>query len=139
MGRDQAMIAIGIGCRRDASAAAIEELVRRVMAGVPAAGCPALFSIEDKAQEFGLIEAARRLGMTLTFLSRDDLRRQPAQTRSRAAEAAFGVPSVAEAAALAGTGPDARLLVARVAEAGVTCAVAVGAGVRVSRLVAAAS
>lgn len=120
------MIAIGVGCRRGASAAAIEGLVGEVMATVPI-GERRLFTIVDKEGEPGLIEAAGRLGLTLTFVARDVLRRQAGlvRTPAPAAEAAFGVPSVAEAAALAGAGAGASLIVKRMIRDGVTCAVAV--------------
>lgn len=123
---NQTMIAIGVGCRRFTPAAAIEALVRQAMGQVGAAGAAALFSIEDKADELGLIEAADHLGLPLTFLGRDVLRAQAdrVSTRSARAEAAFGVPCVAEAAALAGAGANASLIVARIAGGGVTCAIA---------------
>jgi cobalamin biosynthesis protein CbiG len=38
----------------------------------------------------------------------------------------FGVPSIAEGSALAGAGPNGRLVVARMADRGATVAVAVG-------------
>jgi cobalt-precorrin 5A hydrolase len=93
---------------------------------VPTSGRPALFSIEDKADEAGLIEAARHLGLNLVFLARDALRAQAhkIQSASTRSETMFGVPSVAEAAALAGAGVDAALIVPRIAREGVTCAVA---------------
>jgi cobalt-precorrin 5A hydrolase len=120
------MIAIGVGCRRGVSAAAIEGLVGEVLARVPA-GERRLFTIVDKEGEAGLIEAAVRLGLELTFVARDALRGQAGlvRTPSPAAEATFGVPSVAEAAALAGAGAGASLIVSRVIREGVTCAVAV--------------
>ena len=92
------MIAIGVGCRRGASAAAIEGLVLAALGDLPAGG-RRLFTIADKAGEAGLIEAAGRLGLELVFVDRGLLRAQAAlvRTPSRAAEAAFGVPSVAEA------------------------------------------
>ncbi len=73
-----------------------------------------------------MIEAARHLGLDLVFLDRDALREQApfVQTRSIRAESRFGVPSVAEAAALAGAGPGAALIVPRIASQGVTCAIA---------------
>ena len=73
-----------------------------------------------------LIEAAERLGLDLVFLSRDVLRQQApfVRTRSLRTESLFGIPSVAEAAALAGAGADAVLLVPRIAGQGATCAVA---------------
>ena len=140
-------IAIGVGCRSGCSADAIEALVRQALArttpGSPTldeharnwqalvrqTSCcewPGLFTIRDKAAELGLIEAAGRLGLRLTFLSRDALREQApfVQTRSVRAETLFGVPSVAEAAALAGAGPNAVLIVTRIAGQGATCAIA---------------
>ena len=85
-----------------------------------------LFTLVDKMGESGLVEAASRLGLELTFLSRDALgaAADRIQTPSRRAEAEFGVPSVAEAAALVGAGPDAVLLVPRIADGGATCAIA---------------
>ncbi len=85
-----------------------------------------LFTLVDKQSEPGLAEAAKRLDLPLTFLSRETLRAQAVRVQTAAphAEAAFGVPSVAEAAALAGAGPDAVLILGRIAEGGATCAVA---------------
>ena len=48
-----------------------------------------------------------------------------ASTRSERVLAVTGVPSLAEAAALAAAGPDARLLVRRVAVGPATCALAI--------------
>jgi cobalt-precorrin 5A hydrolase len=124
---DETMIAIGIGCRRGVPARAIEALIRRALTQASAATVGGLFTIEDKAGEPGLIEAANRLGLSLTFVGRDALRAQAShvQTRSPRAEAEFGVPSVAEAAALAGAGANANLIVPRIAADGVTCAIAI--------------
>ncbi len=85
-----------------------------------------LFTLIDKKGEAGLTEAADRLGLSLFYLSRDALRDREAdvQTHSALAESLFGVPSVAEAAALAGAGPGSTLAVPRIAEGGVTCAIA---------------
>ncbi len=85
-----------------------------------------LFTLVDKRSEPGLAKAAKRLDLTLTFLSRETLRAQAEHVKTAAphAESAFGVPSVAEAAALAGAGPGAVLIVGRIAEGGATCAVA---------------
>jgi cobalt-precorrin 5A hydrolase len=121
------MMAIGIGCRRNTAAAAIEALIRRALDRTGVVAPIALFTIEDKADEPGLMEAANRLGLSLTFLARDALRAQASsvQTRSSRAEVEFGVPSVAEAAALAGAGANAALIVPRIAGDGVTCAIAI--------------
>ena len=45
-------------------------------------------------------------------------------TRSQRVEALLGLPSLAEAAALAGAGPHSRLILARISEGGASCAVA---------------
>lgn len=85
-----------------------------------------LFTVADKQGEPGLAEAAGRLGLGLTYLDRDALQDREAdiQTRSPHAERVLGVPSVAEAAALAGAGPGSVLIVPRIAAGGATCAVA---------------
>jgi cobalt-precorrin 5A hydrolase len=123
---DQAMsVAIGVGCRKGCPAGAIEALVRQALAGVP--GAPlGLFTLADKRGEAGLAEAADRLELSLTYLTREALRDREGdiQTRSERVESLFGVPSVAEAAALVGAGPGSVLIVPRIAEGGATCAIA---------------
>jgi cobalt-precorrin 5A hydrolase len=119
-------VAIGVGCRIGCSAEAIETLVRLALERVPDAAPVGLFTIADKGGEGALAEAARRLGLDLVLISRAALRDQAAlvQTRSPRSESRFGVPSVAEAAALAGAGSGAVLLLARIALYGATCAIA---------------
>jgi cobalt-precorrin 5A hydrolase len=119
-------IAIGVGCRLGCPADDIEGLVRQALGRAPPADRLGLFTICDKAGEPGLIEAAHRLGLDLVLLARDALREQAAsvQTRSPRAESLFGVPSVAEAAALAGAGAGSVLLVPRITGQGATCAIA---------------
>jgi cobalt-precorrin 5A hydrolase len=123
---DQTMsVAIGIGCRKGCPAGAIEALVRLALAGV--SGAPlGLFTLVDKRGELGLTEAADRLDLSLTYLTRETLRDREGDVRTRSArvESLFGVPSVAEAAALAGAGPGSVLIVPRIAEGGATCAIA---------------
>jgi cobalt-precorrin 5A hydrolase len=121
-----ARIAIGVGCRLGCSANAIAELVRQALNRAPSAERLGLFTICDKNGEAGLIEAAERLGLDLVFLSRDVLRQQApfVHTRSLRTERLFGIPSVSEAAALAGAGADSMLIVPRIASQGATCAVA---------------
>ncbi len=121
-----ARIAIGVGCRLGSSANAIEALVRQALDRTQQARRLGLFTIEDKNTELGLIAAARSLGLDLVFLARDALREQApfVQTRSIRSETQFGVPSVAEAAALAGAGPSGVLIFPRIVSQGVTCAIA---------------
>jgi cobalt-precorrin 5A hydrolase len=122
-----AMIAIGVGCRKSCASEAIVALVTRALADCPEKlGVRGLFSVVDKRDEPGLNAAAQTLGLELTFLSREALDATTPRllTRSAAARSRFGLASVAEAAALAGGGPQARLLAPRLAADGATCAIA---------------
>jgi cobalt-precorrin 5A hydrolase len=125
---DKAMsaIAIGVGCRKGCPADTIESLVRQALDRVATTTPLGLFTLVDKSDEIGLSEAAGRLGLDLIYLSREALRAREdgVRTRSPLAESLFGVPSVAEAAALAGAGPRSVLIVPRIAEGGATCAIA---------------
>ena len=125
-------VSIGVGCRSGCAGPAIEHAVRLALSRVPDGQPLGLFTIADKREEAGLTAAAARLGFPLFMLPRTVLREQAAsvQTVSRASHQRFGVPSVSEAAALAGAGPGAILLVARIVRDGVTCAIA---GSRVDR------
>ena len=85
-----------------------------------------LFTYEGKRSEAGLIAAADELGIPLHFLSLEALRAMTDRvaTRSLAVEKALGIPSVAEASALAGCGFGGHLLLPRITGDGVTCAIA---------------
>ena len=127
------MIAIGIGCRRGASQAAITTMIERARALALAqrlGESVRLFSIEAKSGEAGLVGAAQAMGLPLEFLPAGALRavEDKIATPSPQAKAALGVASVSEAAALAGAGRDARLVVKRMIGDGVACAVARGSG-----------
>ncbi|HZZ63331.1 MAG TPA: cobalamin biosynthesis protein [Roseiarcus sp.] len=123
-------VAIGVGCRAGVSAGAIAALIRRALVELGAPdGERRLFTLAAKAEEPGLVEAARRIGATLTALPVEALQREAARvlTPSRVAQARFGAPAIAEAAALAGAGAGGRLLGPRLAADGATCAVALPA------------
>jgi cobalamin biosynthesis protein CbiG len=123
------IVAIGIGCRAGASAANIVSLVQRTLSDAQLDSANAkLFTIDTKRDEMGLIKAARLLAMPIGFLARDALaaRAADAVTRSERVEALYDIPSIAETAALAGAGPDSRLVLQRVAAGAVTCAIAIG-------------
>ncbi len=119
-------IAIGVGCRLGCSADLIEAVVRQALERAPKTEPLGLFTVGDKAGEPGLIEAARHLGLDLVFLTRDALRDQATFVATASIRTArlFGVPAVAEAAALAGAGAGSVLVVPRIANAGATCAIA---------------
>jgi cobalt-precorrin 5A hydrolase len=121
------MIAIGIGCRKACPASDIVALVAETIAVLPDGVAPVgLFSLADKRGEPGLSAAATELGLPLTFLDRAVLALVAgnAGSCSRRVEEMFGLPSVAETAALAGAGQGAVLLVPRRASRTATCAIA---------------
>jgi cobalt-precorrin 5A hydrolase len=121
------VVAIGVGCRAGVAGEAIAALARRALAeaGAPQ-GERLMFTLAAKAHEPGLIEAARLLGLALTPLTLEALEAQAERilTPSTAARKRFGAPNIAEAAALAGAGAGGRLVGARLAADGATCAVA---------------
>ncbi len=120
------MLAIGVGCRSGCPAEAIAELVERALSATDESGAQALFTSVDKQSERGIAAAALRLALPLVYLPRAALEAAApgAQTHSERVVALFGVPSVAETAALAGAGPGATLIVPRMAAGGATCAIA---------------
>ena len=126
-----ALLAIGLGCRRDCSGAALTDLVTRALRLWPGdLAQPArrvLFSVEDKRGEAGLGEAAETLGLDLVFLPRETLQgvMERVATRSKRVEDLIGLASVAEASALAGAGPGSTLVVPRLCGIGSTCAIAI--------------
>jgi len=117
-------LSIGMGCTSGASKEQAIALLRQALASVT--GKPkALYTIDFKqadvleaaAQEFGL----RLVPLPLNVLAAAAPR---AVTQSAVVQALFGLPSVAECAALAGAGDNSRLLLPRISANGVTCAIA---------------
>jgi cobalamin biosynthesis protein CbiG len=121
------LVAIGVGCRAGVAGETIAALARRALAeaGAPA-GEVVMFTLAAKANEPGLVQAARLLGAGLMALPLAALKVKAERilTPSVAAEARFGAPNIAEAAALVGAGAGGRLLGPRLAVDGATCAVA---------------
>ena len=120
------MIAVGVGCRRACPAEDIVDLVRAALAHLPGDQAEGLFTLADKRGEPGLERAAAILGLPLVFLDLTALRLAAGGVRSHSprVKSLYGLPCVAETAALAGAGPGAVLLVARQARPTATCAVA---------------
>ncbi len=116
----------GIGCRRGCSAEEILALLAEALQQAGAEEITALASSEHKRDEAGLAEAAAKLKKPLKLIPAAELEQaEPAvETHSPAAEKALGLPSVAEAAALAAAGPKARLRLRRLQSAQATCALA---------------
>jgi cobalt-precorrin 5A hydrolase len=126
MGDNQTMIAIGAGCRKGCPADEIVALIREALKTVPGELAQGLFTMAEKRGEPGLEQAAAELELPLVFLDKAMLRLVAGEARShsRRVEEMYGLPSIAETAALAGAGQGAILLVARRASASATCAIA---------------
>lgn len=119
------MIVAGIGFSSSASATEIVALVRRAE---EAAGrlAEALAAPDFKADAASLREAAQTLRLPLRLLDHEALAAAQARcpTHSPVAAREVGLASVAEACALAGAGEGSHLLVARLTQGNVTCALA---------------
>jgi cobalt-precorrin 5A hydrolase len=124
---DETMIAVGLGCRKGCAGEAIAALVQRALAAAHCNDAPAtLFTLAGKRNEPGLAAAAQELRMPLVFLEVEILQQASgrAATRSERVLRLFGLPSIAETAALAGAGPASVLLLPRISEGGASCAIA---------------
>jgi cobalt-precorrin 5A hydrolase len=129
MDLDQAMMVAGVGCKAGASAGEIESAIAAALAvaGLSTDKLSALATSSAKGDEPGIAAAATARGLKLVMVPQRDLEAAGARvvTRSERVLALMGVPSVAEAAALAAAGPASRLLGPRVAVGPATCALAV--------------
>jgi cobalt-precorrin 5A hydrolase len=132
MGGDEAMIAAGVGFRRETGCDEIVDLVLRAMgeASLAPQRLARLATAAARAGEPCFLDAAKRLNVEPCGIERKAMQRvAPAlHTVSPRVQALYGVGSVAEAAALAAAGEGAELLLPRIASAGATCALARGAG-----------
>ena len=122
------MIVAGVGCRRGAPAPDIEAAVRAALAGagVDTDALDAIATITAKGAEAGIRATAAKLGIAVVLVADSDLLAAGyrTETRSERVQALTGVPSVAEAAALAAAGPSARLIARRLVVGAATCALA---------------
>lgn len=128
------MIAAGIGCRAGCST---EQVMLALTQALAAAGrtlddVRALYTADFKATEAGLLGASELLAKPLVPLPLEQLKAHAgaALTASPRVSELFGVPSVAETAALAGAstfarcGAQSRLLGPRHVSGDATCALA---------------
>jgi len=122
------MIVAGIGCKRGAAAADIEAAIRAALAraGIGAADLNAIATSTAKETEAGIATAASIFGVDVVPIAEAELKAAGARvtTRSDRVLALTGVPSLAEAAALAAAGPSSRLIAPRLVVGAATCAVA---------------
>jgi cobalt-precorrin 5A hydrolase len=124
----QAMIVAGVGCRKGASGNAVRSAIAAALqhAGYPADALDLIATSATKGGEPGISAAAVELGLPLVLVPQVDLEAAGARTMSRSERviAITGVPSLAEAAALAAGGPQARLVAPKIAVGPATCALA---------------
>ncbi|MTE18470.1 precorrin-3B C(17)-methyltransferase [Streptomyces sp. TRM43335] len=107
------VLSVGVGASRGAPADEVTDLVERSLAdaGLSPRCVAELATVEAKAEEPGIVEAARRLGVPVRTYPADALAAVPVPHPSDAPLAAVGTPSVAEAAALLACGEEAELVV----------------------------
>lgn len=122
--RPQSLV-VGIGCNRGTSAVEILELIRSVfqMEGMSLSSIRNLASVDLKADEAGLLRAARDLDRPIEFFSRLELQDVHVPNPSAQVEECIGVRSVCEAAAIR-SAASGRLLVTKRKTPNVTLAVA---------------
>ena len=114
-------LSIGFGCTSRADSS---DIVRLIQASVDPIPQGSLLATLDRRAPMGEI-VARRLGIALVVFPASTLSAiAGTTTHSPLALARTRTPNVAEAAALASLGPDARLVVARTQGRLCTCAVA---------------
>ena len=122
------MIVAGVGCRRGAPAPDIEAAIRTALqsAGIAADALDAIATAQAKGAEAGIAAAAEKLGVRVLLVPEAELKAASTRTTTRSERvlALTGVPSVAEAAALAAAGPSARLVSPRLVIGAATCALA---------------
>jgi cobalt-precorrin 5A hydrolase/precorrin-3B C17-methyltransferase len=95
-------LVVGVGASKGAPAEEVLGLIEGVLreAGLSTASVAELATVDAKAGEPGIVEAARRLGVPLVTYSAGELAGVDVPNPSDAPLAAVGTPSVAEAAAL---------------------------------------
>ena len=122
------MIVAGVGCRRGTAAAEIGAAISAALerCGLAPGALTLIATSSAKGAGPGIQGAASALGLPMVLVEQRALEDagERTATRSQRVFLRTGVPSLAEAAALAAAGPAARLIVQRVAVGGATCALA---------------
>jgi cobalt-precorrin 5A hydrolase len=124
----EAVIVAGVGCRKGAQAADIAAAITAALAsaGLGETAIRLIATSARKQGEPGIATAASAMGVPLVLVPQDELEAAADRTTTKSPRVAAitGVPSVAEAAALAAGGPGARLVGSRVVVGPATCALA---------------
>jgi cobalt-precorrin 5A hydrolase len=130
MGLGEAVIVAGVGCRKAISAAQVDAAIDAalIQSRLPGHQLGLIAVPALKGAEAGIRAAASGRGVLLRLIAQDLLEAANPRTltRSKRSMATMKVHSVAEAAALAAAGPNARLLAPRITVGPVTCALAQG-------------
>lgn len=119
-------LVVGIGCNRNTSAEEIEDVVGTVLkdAGLSKKSIRNLATIDVKNDEVGLLDFAKRHGLTIDFFSKEELEKAEVVTSpSLHVIAAVGVGGVCEPSAML-SARVLRLLVKKIKSGNVTVAVA---------------
>lgn len=126
------MIVAGIGCRKGVSALEVEAAIAAALAsaGLATQQLDLIATPAVKGGEPGIVNAASARGVPLVLVPQANLEAVGGRTatHSKRVLAIMGVPSAAEAAALAACGPTARLVAPRIAVGPATCALATTEG-----------
>jgi cobalt-precorrin 5A hydrolase/precorrin-3B C17-methyltransferase len=127
------ILALGVGCERDAPADELQRLVAGTLseAGLAPQAVACVVSVALKAAEPAIHALAAGLDVPARFFTRETLAAEAPRlaTPSAVVEAEIGIPGVAEAAALAAVGPAGRLVVPKRKSQRCTCAVALAPAV----------
>lgn len=123
------VLALGVGCERGADAAEAIGLAERALqeTGFAVDLLGGIFSLDRKRDERAVLALGEHFGREVVFFDAQRLEEETPRllNPSDAVYRAVGCHGVAEAAALAGAGDDARLIVPKMCSGRVTVAVAV--------------
>ncbi len=119
---------LGLGCRSSATAEDLLQLAHQALgrAGVTARDLSAVASIDRRADSGVIAAVAARLGVSVVYFDAQTLEEQTPRLANPSENVfrAIGCHGVAEAAALAATGPTARLALPKIGSGGLTAAIA---------------
>ncbi len=108
------MKCVGIGFRAEADVTSLQDALAQALAQDTGAGFDAVVTEAAKARASAFRDFAQALGVPGLGISQTDLAQMITPTQSLRIQDKFGTGSLAEAAALAAAGPNARLVVERV-------------------------
>ncbi|GAA6175783.1 precorrin methylase [Sulfitobacter pacificus] len=105
---------MGLGFRAAADLASLQDAMRLALEGAGGTKIDALVTEAAKSREIVFQELAGLMGIPGLGITQTDLQQMITPTQSQRIQDRFGTGSLAEAAALAAAGPNARLVAPRV-------------------------